>query len=300
MTCMTDGPSVLCVGHINVDRVVHTNEIPDPERSSETNSSETIGGGATNTALILANRPDVEEVYLAGSIGQDDRADYVESVLRENGITPCFHRKSETTLIRAVITEETDPRYFHESAHIPEFSSNIVDANVWDELDHMHITSFHNEVVPEFVTEANNYDISMSFNPTQGFAESDFSDVIPDVDLIQVNQDEFEVLTRRNGPVGGIVDDMRTDVVVTHSGAGCTLYSRDGLAHHQGFRVDSVVDTVGAGDSFMAGLISGWLNEDEFSGAIELANAFGANSVEHMGAPNSISQERVNELINQQ
>jgi fructokinase len=51
---------------------------------------------------------------------------------------------------------------------------------------------------------------------------------------------------------------------------------RDGVIHeHPGFKVDAV-DTVGAGDAFLAGLVAGLLKKNSADGALEYACATGA------------------------
>ncbi|HEY6294697.1 MAG TPA: carbohydrate kinase [Streptosporangiaceae bacterium] len=58
-----------------------------------------------------------------------------------------------------------------------------------------------------------------------------------------------------------------TVVVVTRSGSGADAYTSGGLFVHQPARDVAVVDTVGAGDSFTAGLIASLIGRDLYSPA---------------------------------
>jgi fructokinase len=56
-----------------------------------------------------------------------------------------------------------------------------------------------------------------------------------------------------------------TMVVITRSASGADAYTRDGLALHRPARDVVVADTVGAGDSFTAGLIASLIRRDRHS-----------------------------------
>jgi Sugar kinases, ribokinase family len=70
------------------------------------------------------------------------------------------------------------------------------------------------------------------------------------------------------------------------------------LQRGEDVNVDSVTDTVGAGNSFMAGLISAWIHDESLEESLKIANAHGALSVMQKGAPKSISNKDIQELIN--
>lgn len=83
--------------------------------------------------------------------------------------------------------------------------------------------------------------------------------------------------------------DLRL-LVVTHGRGGCTFLSADASGHVPGFDVPTV-DTTGAGDAFMAGLLAGILEDpgfpytaDRLHAACRFANAAGALSTTARGA----------------
>lgn len=298
---MTGDPNVLCVGYVNEDEVIHFSSELEEEQSARATSNRRVGGGAANTALVLSGKDSIGDVYMAGAVGSDDRGDRVTQQLQENGVNLVLPRfeTEQTTLIRAFIFDDKKPEYAHEDASLPEFEPSDIANDVWDEIDHVHLTSFSGTITSKFAEKADEIGATLSFNPTQGYFDKGFEDVVERANLVQMNRAESEVFRNRNGPLGTVVDEKNTDVVITHGPAGCTMHSCDGVVSHPGFPsvVDTVVDTVGAGDSFMAGLISAWLNEEPLEHCLKVANAHGALSIMEQGAPNKIDPESVTEVL---
>src|SRR5690606_1105176 len=78
------------------------------------------------------------------------------------------------------------------------------------------------------------------------------------------------------------------DAVVLKLGAdGCLVAHETGVVHHPGFEVE-VVDTVGAGDSFVAAFIAAYLRGDDWRACAALANAMGAAVAATQGAGRSV------------
>ncbi|MBI3961011.1 MAG: hypothetical protein HY328_19535 [Chloroflexi bacterium] len=77
-------------------------------------------------------------------------------------------------------------------------------------------------------------------------------------------------------------------VVVKQGAAGCTVCTADGCAQVPGFAV-SVQDSSGAGDSFDAGIIYGYLHGWSPERTGRLANAIGAVTVSKLGAGRQVA-----------
>jgi ribokinase len=285
--------SILCVGHVNWDVVLHTSTVPDPDHSENiTDEHMSSGGSATNTGLILSNLG--EDVALAGSIGNDTYGDRVLDVLNDNNITPYIDVSEEinTTVIRAVITEDADPRYFAKNVKLGEFNPDVVDN--WEKISHMHITSFSESISEPFTETADENDITISFNPSQGYSNREFPHIVDAADVIFLNEREAEIFRRRY-KFGEVIEN-NTTIVVTHGAMGCTAYAPDGVVTHSGFSNDSIKDTIGAGDAFVAGFLTEWksnLTKQELESALKKANACGASAVSTVGAPNKVTPNEI-------
>lgn len=297
---MNKEPNVLSVGYINYDEALNLDGELEEEKSTGVESNTKPGGGATNTALTLSSSPEVGDVYLAGSIGSGKRGQYISESLDSNGVELVVEPSDSirTTKIRAIITDNKDPRYIHEDTEVETIMSDDISDSVWSRCDHLHITTFGRQKVRSFVDEAQRRDMSISLNPTQGYYDESYGDIVRDVDVVQMNRQESEHFRNENGPIGKIVDNSETDVVITHGPAGSTRYTTSGVQSHAGYpnAVDNVIDTIGAGDTFMAGYLSGWFDET-VENPLRVANAYGAVSVKIAGAPNSVDPNEVNGII---
>jgi fructokinase len=105
--------------------------------------------------------------------------------------------------------------------------------------------------------------------------------------LLKVSEEELEFLTGGSDPAPLWRDGMRA-IVVTRGSAGSALYTRGLHLEAPGFAVEAV-DTTGAGDGFVAGLLVGVLEhglEDEtrLAETLRFANAVGAITTTKKGA----------------
>ena len=87
-------------------------------------------------------------------------------------------------------------------------------------------------------------------------------------------------------------------VCVTLGGDGAVLFSDNQFVYSKGFKV-KVADTVGAGDSFLATLISKLLQDIEAQEAITYACAIGALVASKSGANSAISKQEIENTIKQ-
>jgi sugar/nucleoside kinase (ribokinase family) len=297
---MSENLNVMCVGYLNLDEVIHLDDELAEERSVHSNSFESAGGGATNTSLVLSQLECVDNVWLAGALGQDKRGELVMKTLEDHNVELAIPRYEDipTTKIRAIVTENHKPRYIHEDVTLPIFSPEDVRDGIWESVDHVHMTTFDPDMTEEFSEKAKDEGATISMNPTQGYFSESYRTLVENADLIQMNRQESEKFRERNGPLGTIVANEDTDVVITHGPAGCTMHSKSGVVSHPGYpdKVNNVVDTIGAGDTFMAGLLSGWLQNEDLQTCLEIANSFGACAVQKLGAPNSVDENYAEEI----
>ena len=111
-------------------------------------------------------------------------------------------------------------------------------------------------------------------------------------DLVKLNDDELiEIVAALQGPNTSIEDGIlflsqitnTHSICVTKGKDGAVLYHQNQFYSHPGYEV-TVVDTIGAGDSFLAALISKINSCTDYSEALAFACNTGAMVASHKGA----------------
>jgi 2-dehydro-3-deoxygluconokinase len=83
--------------------------------------------------------------------------------------------------------------------------------------------------------------------------------LLPSIDVLVASDDELAVLSDAADPARALLDAGIGEVVVKHGAGGATSH-RTGGSRHRPARSVPAVDTIGAGDAFVAGLLSGLLD----------------------------------------
>jgi 2-dehydro-3-deoxygluconokinase len=82
--------------------------------------------------------------------------------------------------------------------------------------------------------------------------------------------------------IGALLDAGVSEVVITRGSAGATVATPTLTCHRDGISV-AAVDTVGAGDAFVAGYLAAWLDGEEIEGRLDRAVATAAFCVSTRG-----------------
>jgi fructokinase len=250
-------PPVVVVGEALVDVVVPT----QGERSSA------VGGSPLNVAVGLA-RLDVPALLIT-RIGDDEHGRWVADHVRGSGASLAATSVvpgSRTSTATAVLDEEQAARY--------EFDL------VWD-LDHhrlpearaLHVGSLGATLLPgrhavlDLVRQAEESELFVSYDPNVrpaflGDPEQTWHEVVDLAGrcrLVKVSHEDLDAL-RPGTPVAAAAQDLLAGpatelVVVTHGADGASAFG-PGVEVHEPTPPVQPVDTVGAGDSFMAALLA--------------------------------------------
>lgn len=111
-------------------------------------------------------------------------------------------------------------------------------------------------------------------------------------DFIKFNDDElYEISEYMNSPYNSLEQNIHfiaeqtntKHICVTKGSHGAVLYYNDTMYYNSGYKIE-VADTVGAGDSFLAGLLTQLLTGNDTQFAINYACALGALVAQKEGA----------------
>lgn len=116
--------------------------------------------------------------------------------------------------------------------------------------------------------------------------------LVAQADFVFCSEEEAALLFGGSEPdeLRAVLADRRAQAVVVHGEHGAFAVEVGGVTERAGHRVE-VLDTVGAGDAFVAGFLSGRLRGWDTGGCLDLANACGACAVTVSGDVESMPDE---------
>ena len=117
-------------------------------------------------------------------------------------------------------------------------------------------------------------------------ARARLSELVRSADIVIASEDELELVVTGPGGESAAADELAasgvSQLVITRGARGATLW-HEGSAHHARAIPVTVLDTIGAGDAFTAGFLSGVLDGLSPSAALHRGTVTGAFAVAAVG-----------------
>ena len=266
--------------------------------------SMAVAGAEFNVAVGLA-RLEHRVTYLT-RLGKDPFGKRILRVLTQNGIGSEFVSCSEerpTGFMLKGKACEGDPEifYFRKNSAASTLSKEDVDAVDFTRYGWLHLTGILPALSPSareaafyLARCAKEHGLTVSFDPNlrpqlwpsrEEMVET-VNALAALADYVFPGEAEGEILCGSREPeaISAFYLALGAKAVVTKVGSrGAYLASREGRELVPGFAVERVVDTVGAGDGFAAGIISALMEGLPLREAVRRANAVGAIQVMSVG-----------------
>ena len=285
-----DRPLIGVLGSANMDLVVRVDHPPRPGETLFGDSFVTVPGGKGLNQAVATARAGGNVAFI-GSVGQDSFGDELGDLLEAAGIAAEGLRRVPGTTGTAHITVDAAG----ENSIIVVSAANratTADQLHDDLLERMAwlVTQLELplEEVARALSRARARGVRTVLTPAPARALD--RGLLGDVDLLVPNQLEACALAGVSDPAAAAVELSRTcqDVVVTLGAAGA-VWARDGtLAEAIPGRRADVVDTTGAGDTFVGYLVALLAEGLSVSEALSSATQAAAIAVSRPGATASM------------
>lgn len=314
--------SVVSFGELLIDFVALESGVTVGEASGFVKAP---GGAPANVAVAVA-RLGCESAFI-GQVGDDPFGHFLAGVLRADGVdtTGLTHTSEAMTALAFVSLREDGERSFSFYRKPSADMLQTVDDVRFDVIDKAKIFHYGSitliaEPAKSALLKAAEYasqkeGMLVSYDPNLRLSlwesvEAAKAGMLAGMDyanLLKVSDEELEFLTGGND-VTPLWRDKMQMILVTHGAAGSTLYTRDQSFTAPGYKV-SPVDTTGAGDTFVAGILCGILDYEDAEGGylahidaiLRFANAAAAMTTTVKGAiPGMPTREQVKAFINEQ
>ncbi|WP_255192051.1 carbohydrate kinase family protein [Natronobeatus ordinarius] len=280
---MTGVPEVVAVGSALVDEQYLVSNLPKPDGGAYVNDeSVAFGGVAANVAVALSRLGRSTGVVVR--LGNDDNADAVEANLREEGVAVdrVTRSQDERSTYCKVFRDPDGRRMIVTGGGAAKHLTLEAD-------DEAYLRSadvvFTNGFCPDRVTRqlcelAASGDVRLAFDLAspldglegRGTERETVDELLEPLSLFVANETSIDSYLGVRGKAA--VERLRARGVrrgaLTRGERGAILWTDEELVEIPALDVD-VVDTTGAGDAFVSGLIHKWLLEDE---SIDVAGRF--------------------------
>ena len=267
-----------------------------------------IGGAPLNVGLRLASLG--IETQIISRIGQDAKGKELLDFIEANDVSTT-HIQTDRHFSTGEVTVKLDekgsasytinyPVAWDKIEATPE-AHDIVsssDAVVFGSLVCRDTASYQSLLSLLNVAKYKIFDVNLR---APFYTQELLSDLMNKADFIKFNDDElYEISAYLGSPYHSLEQNMQfiaektntQHICVTKGSHGAVLFYNNQLFYNSGYKI-TVADTVGAGDSFLAGLLSKLLAGIAPQEAINFACALGALVAQEEGANPKISEEAI-------
>ncbi len=269
-----------------------------------------LGGAPFNVACHLKQLD--QKVSFVSRIGADELGKQAQNRVADKGIS-CdliqIDNAHPTGIVNVDLTQKDNPVYtieqpaawdFIDLDNALEAAAKTCDVLVFGSLAQRHAQSRETVEQLRHRSKLNVFDVNLRppFDDQSIVQKS-----LEDSQIVKMNESELQMLAKWFGLPASLKEGMIAisqtfdcqTVCVTCGADGSALLHNGEWVRHPGFRVD-VKDTIGAGDSFLAALLTGILADRSNEEILSFAGAVGAFIATQDGATAKIDFDTVRTL----
>jgi ribokinase len=299
-------PRLTTVGYVSVDYTACLDRLPErEERRLAKEIVKSIGGPAANVAAIAAGlgQPFPVVASIITSIGLDQDSDWAAAELSHRRVDLIVPRERRSgRLNRALVLVEADGRRTIVSE--PSLLNDVDVRHFVETTDPqttrwwLHLEGYQvpSQIAAVKMARAKGFKTSMQVTglPAE-WLHTHADEIFAWFDLVVLHRETLTLLPWFSGDIRDGLAQLAAKaraagprgpelVIVTLGTEGAAAVARDGaIVKAPALPVD-VVDTTGAGDSFVGSFLAAWLNDCPLPQALGLACAAGSLQVTRFGA----------------
>lgn len=272
-----------------------------------------IGGAPLNVAIRLQSLQN--NVSIISGVGADENGDKLLKFIKENNVSVDgvqVNNQYKTGVAKVVLDSEGSASYdlkhprAWDKIELTDSAKELVknsDAFIYGSLVARDDVSKNTLFELLKFAKYKIFDVNLR---APYYKKEVLIDLMNKADFLKFNDDEIYEISKYLGSkynsleqnINYIAKETNTkNICVTKGSHGAVLYYNNKLYYNSGYKI-KVVDTVGAGDSFLGSLIGKLLNQHEPQEAVDFACAVGALVASSEGANPIIEKQDIKEFIN--
>lgn len=280
---------VAVVGSISMDYVINTDQIPIEGETVIGKQFKTHFGGKGANQAIAVKRSGVE-TFMVGAVGDDGIGHEMLENLIANDISTDMVKvvPNEHSGVAFIQVKDGDNRIIVVEGANAHLSISDIERHR-DRLNEMDMVVLQNElpiaVIEHVIGFCHEHTIPVLYNPAP--VKEIKTELLPLVDYLTPNLTECQALFE-NQSLDDLLALYPNKLIVTLGEQGATYHDGERAIVVPAMRVDNVVDTTGAGDTFNGYLVRSLLEEKALKEAIELSTRASAVAIQKEGAQTGI------------
>jgi sugar/nucleoside kinase (ribokinase family) len=287
---------ILVAGEINPDLILTGDVVPQFGQVEKLVDSAALTIGSSSAIFACGSARLGLKVAFIGVCGDDIFGRFMLDEMSKRGVdvSHVIFRSDGQTGLSVILNAQADRAILTHPGLIAELQASDIPDDLLRQSRHLHVASYFLQTklrpgVPNLFQRAHSLGLTTSLDTNYDPSEQwlGFDELLSVTDIFLPNKTEALSITKVNDveiAAKQIAD--KTKLVAVKLGAdGALACSQAGKFKSESISVN-VVDTVGAGDSFDAGFLYGYLNNWEIKKSLRLACVCGALSTQQAGGTN--------------
>lgn len=273
-----------------------------------------IGGAPLNVALRMQSLG--AEVTMVSRVGKDEDGDAIVSYIKENNVNTDFIQSGtdyKTGVVNVMVNEKGNASYdiFYPSA----WDKIRTDEKILSKISNSDVFFYGSLIARDedsrstllhFLENSDTFKVFDVNLRAPYYTYELVLELMKKADFIKMNDEElFEISQKMESPYNSFEQNIKfiaeqtgtKQICVTKGPFGAVLYYNDKFYCNSGYFI-KVVDTVGAGDSFLASLITKLLKGKSPQKSLNFACAVGALVAGSEGANPKLKMKEIKDYMN--
>lgn len=246
------------------------------------------------------------KTVVVGKLGKDGFGKVIKSTLKEAGVNTVHIKERETlkTGLSTILNTVNDRAILTYNGTIDEVRREDIDDDLLKSTRHLHIGSYflmkriqpyYPEIIRMVKEAGATVSLDTNWDPEESW-DSGLRNILPHIDIIFPNDNEVKGITGEEDIHKGI-KQLRESVpiVVVKKGKDGAQAFKDDRAYTAPAIDVPRVDTIGAGDSFAAGFLYGFLSGKPIADCLKIGNICGSFNIRCAGGTKG--QPKLEEML---
>jgi len=284
---------ILVAGEINPDLILTGDVVPAFNQVEKLVDSASLAIGSSSAIFACGAARLGLKVAFIGICGDDIFGRFMIDEMEKHKIFTdrVIVQKNGHTGLSVILNKKNDRAILTYPGLIGALSAEIIPDDLLNQCKHLHVASYFLQTaiqpgLPNLFERAHRLGLTTSldtnYDPTETWVG--LEELLPLTNVFLPNEKEILSITRATNVESAIkILSKKTETIAVKLGAqGALAYDQMNRIQTSTLLVD-VIDTVGAGDSFDAGFIYGYLNRWPITKSLRLGCVCGGLSTQQIG-----------------